>query len=82
METRSSIKGKFLGLVIACALSCSMHSLASAAESGPDDPAWRKSVEKIVEDYIRNRPELIEQALQALEKKREAEEQARVKTEI
>jgi protein-disulfide isomerase len=47
-----------------------------------DDPAWRKSVEQIIEDYIRTRPEVIEQALQTLEKKREAEEQERVKATI
>lgn len=57
-------------------------SLVFAGEAGLDDPAWRKSVEKIVEEYIRNRPEVIEQTLQALEKKREAEGQERVKAAI
>lgn len=53
-----------------------------AAEQSLDDPVWRKGVEKIVEDYIRAKPEVIEQALQSLEKKREAEEQERVKAAI
>lgn len=52
------------------------------AEQPTDDPAWRKSVEKVIEEYIRAKPEVIEQALQALEKKREAEEQERIKSMI
>src|SRR5258705_13379778 len=58
------------------------YSASWAAEQPVDDVAWRKSVEKIVEEYIRNRPEVIEQALQSSEKKREAEQQERIKATI
>lgn len=62
---------------------CSWTYPASwAAEQPVDDVVWRKNVEKIVEEYIRNRPEVIEQALQSLEKKREAEQQERIKATI
>jgi len=44
--------------------------------------ALHKKVEKILEDYLRNRPELIEQALMSLQTKRQAEEKQRVKAAI
>lgn len=56
--------------------------LTAAEAALTDDPAWRKSIEKVIDDYIHAKPEVIEQALQALEKKREAEEQERVKAAI
>ncbi|HMS82524.1 MAG TPA: hypothetical protein PKD12_02605 [Nitrospira sp.] len=34
------------------------------------DPAWRQSIEQVIEAYIRSHPEMIEQAQQALEAKR------------
>lgn len=73
---------KFLSFMAPVALCFELQSTAGAAEPAPDDPAWRNSVEKVVEEFIRKRPEVIEQALQALEKKREAEEQERVKAAI
>src|SRR5262249_15243678 len=39
-------------------------------------------VEKIVEDYLRNRPEVMDQALMSLETRRQAEETQRVKAAI
>ncbi len=48
----------------------------------PADPAWQQSVEKVVEQYLRAHPEVIEQSLQALEAKREAEEKARQKAAL
>jgi len=46
------------------------------------DPAWQQTVDKVIESYIRSHPEVIEQALQGLDAKRRAEEQARVKRVI
>jgi protein-disulfide isomerase len=52
----------------------------SFAES--TDPVLKQAVEQMIEQYIRAHPELIEQSLQALEAKREAEEKARQKAAI
>ena len=58
-------------------------SSSLAAEEPPyANPAWQQAVEKAVESYIRSHPEVIEQTLQALEAKRQAEEQERVKAVI
>ncbi len=55
--------------------------LAQPAGS-PSDPAWQQSVERVVEQFIRTHPQVIEEALQALGAKREAEERERVKSVI
>lgn len=46
------------------------------------DPAARQSMEQMIEQYIRSHPEVIEQSLQALEAKREAEEKERQKVAV
>ena len=46
------------------------------------DPAARQSMEQVIEQYIRSHPEVIEQSLQALEAKREAEEKERQKAAV
>ena len=46
------------------------------------NPAWQQAVEKTIESYIRSHPEVIEQTLQALDAKRQADEQERVKAAI
>ncbi|QPD02697.1 MAG: putative Oxidoreductase, DsbA-like [Candidatus Nitrospira kreftii] len=46
------------------------------------DPSWRQSVEQLIESYIRSHPEVVEQALQALEVKRHEEEKVRIKQTI
>lgn len=46
------------------------------------DPATREPIERLIEQYIRTHPEVIEQSLQALEAKREAEEKARQKVAL
>jgi protein-disulfide isomerase len=56
---------------------------SSLAESPPaGDPNSNQSMDKAIEQYIRSHPEVIEQSLQALEAKREAEEKARQKVAI
>lgn len=55
---------------------------STAADSAASDTSLRRSIEQVVEDYIRNRPEVIEQALIALETKRQAVEKERVKAAI
>lgn len=46
------------------------------------DPAFQQAVEQVVEQYLRTHPEIIEQTLQALQAKREAEEQERIRAVI
>lgn len=46
------------------------------------DPTVRQSIEQVIEQYIRSHPEVIEQSLQALEVKREAEERERQKVAL
>lgn len=46
------------------------------------DPANRQSMEQLIEQYIKTHPEVIEQSLQALEAKREAEEKERQKMAV
>jgi len=46
------------------------------------DPALQQTIDNAIEQYIRSHPEVIEQSLQALEAKREAEEKARQKAAI
>jgi protein-disulfide isomerase len=55
---------------------------SSAQSTSPADPALQQTIEKVVDQYIRTHPEVIEQSLQALEAKREAEEKARQKEAI
>lgn len=59
-----------------------ISSRLAAEESPYANPAWQQAVEQAIESYIRSHPELIEQTLQALETKRQAEQQARVKDVI
>jgi len=48
----------------------------------PLDPSTGQSMDQIIEQYIRTHPEVIEQSLQALEAKRQAQEKERVKAVI
>lgn len=65
--------------VIAVSLALAGSSALAEPAGSLSDPAWQEAVERVVEQYIRAHPEAIEQALQALEAKRQAEEQQRVK---
>lgn len=65
-------------LAVAAPLSsATAESAANAAEA-----SLRRSIEQVVEAYIRNRPEVIEQALIALETQRQAAEKERIKAAI
>ena len=55
---------------------------SSAESTSPADPALQHTIEKVVDQYIRAHPEVIEQSLQALEAKRQDEEKQRVKVAI
>ena len=46
------------------------------------EPSMRQSMEQLIEQYIKTHPEVIEQSLQALEAKREAEERERQKVAL
>lgn len=48
-----------------------------AESASPPDPTSQETLNKAIEQYIRSHPEVIEQSLQALEAKREAEEKTR-----
>ncbi len=63
-------------LILACAPQLSL------AKEPTLDPAARQSMEQVIEQYIRTHPEVIEQSLQALEAKREAEEKERQKAAL
>ncbi|MGH2362531.1 MAG: DsbA family protein [bacterium] len=53
-----------------------------AESTGSPDPAWQQAIEQVVEQYIRSHPEVVEQSLQALETKREAEEKSHQKATL
>lgn len=57
-------------------------SLTGSATAAELDSAARQSMEQVIEQYIRAHPEVIEQSLQALEAKREAEEKAKQKVAL
>jgi protein-disulfide isomerase len=62
---------------------CFFPSLAFAEPSVvPSDPAFQQAVEHVVEQYLRTHPEIIEETLQILQAKREAEERERVRVVI
>ncbi|MDH5739828.1 MAG: DsbA family protein [Nitrospira sp.] len=74
-----------LTLALAIMVSCAgmFSSLAFGESMAPTtDPSWRQSVEQVIESYIRSHPEVIEQAQQALEAKRQEEEKVRVREAI
>ena len=77
-----SIRTKTCGLVLSGVLG--LLPVLTNAESPPaqSDPAFQQAVEQVVEQYIRAHPEVIEQTLQALQAKREAEERERVRNLI
>jgi protein-disulfide isomerase len=64
------------------ALGLSQIPLTTLAAEPAIDAATRQSMEQVIEQYIRSHPEVIEQSLQALEAKREAEEKARQKVAL
>ena len=75
---RTEICGLFFGGILGL-----LPVLANAEPStSPPDPAFQQAVEQVVEQYIRAHPEVIEQTLQALQAKREAEERERVRNLI
>lgn len=69
-------------LVSLLAIAAPHTSVAAESTAGAGDASLRRSIEQVVEDYIRGRPEVIKQALIALETKRHAVEKERVKAAI
>lgn len=78
-----SIRRRICGLVLGGVLGL-LPVLTNAEQPSitPSDPAFQQAVEQVVEQYIRAHPEVIEQTLQALQTKREAEERERVRSLI
>ena len=70
-----------LPVLVSCAGLLSSPAFAQSTTPMPD-PEWQQSVERVIESYIRSHPEVIEQAFQALEAKRQEKEKARVKQVI
>lgn len=68
-------------LLVAAAMLLGAPPAAPAEEPGID-PATRQSFDRLIEQYIRTHPEVIEESLQALEAKREAEAKDRQKAAI
>lgn len=84
-QSSSRIANVRVKMAVLALISCvGTFSLPALGESMNQtvDPAWRQSVEQVIETYIRSHPELIEQAQQALEAKRQEEEKVRVKEAI
>ena len=71
----------FFALIITL-LATQMPSLAFPESTAPNDSATQHKFDQAIERYIRTHPEVIEQSLQALEAKREAEEKARQKAAL
>lgn len=79
MATSRSYVGKTAVTILSiCACFLSSPAFGQSTTS-TTDPEWRQSIEQVIESYIRSHPELIEQARQALETKRQEEEQLRIK---
>ena len=66
-------------LVVALALLCPVAASAETARIGAAD---RAAIEEIVRDYIRDNPEIVLEALHALEEKHQAEAQAEQRAAI
>ena len=57
---------------------CTLYPPLEVRAAGPTgEPVTRQALEQMIEQYIRNHPEVIEQSLQSLENKRAADEQER-----
>jgi protein-disulfide isomerase len=72
-------KNQFSCLILVGVLG--LFPILTLAESPPasSDPAFQQAVEQVVEQYLLTHPEVIEQTLQTLQAKREAEERDRVR---
>ena len=77
-----SIRTKICGLALSGVLALLPVLTHAESPAAPSDPAFQQAVEQVVEQYIRAHPEVIEQTLQALQAKREAEERDRVRNLI
>jgi len=80
MQRRESRPVLSSTLSLVALLTC--HQLDSRAGEATIDPTVKRSLEQVIEDYIRTHPEVIEQSLQALEDKRAAEEHRRQQAAI
>ena len=78
----TSIRTQICGLVLGGVLGLLPILTNAEPPPAPPDPAFQQAVEQVVEQYIRAHPEVIEQTLQALQVKREAEERERVRNLI
>ncbi|MDF0667268.1 MAG: DsbA family protein [Nitrospira sp.] len=70
-----------LAALVSCAALVSSPTFGQSTAPAAD-PAWRQSVEQVIESYIRSHPEMIQQTLQALDAKRQEKEEASVKQVI
>jgi protein-disulfide isomerase len=70
-------------IVSALSLAAVLIAMTSARAGEPNlEPAADQSMDQVIERYIRTHPEVIEESLQALEAKRQAQEKERVKAVI
>ena len=81
-EHRAAGSGYPVMLVALLCLTLASSPVVAQQAAPPPDSAWQQSVERIVEQYIKDHPEAIAKALQALEEKRQAEAQERAKAVI
>lgn len=64
--------------ILVFAISLLASPTQAQTTSTPLDPAFKQSVDDLIESYLRSRPEVIEQALQGLAVKRQENESARI----
>ena len=79
---RINVRTHFSALMLAGILGLLPVLTNAEPPTEPSDPAFQQAVEQVVEQYLRTHPEVIEQTLQALQAKREAEERERVRNLI
>jgi len=77
-----NVVAKMVPLVLVSCVSTFSSQAFGQSTNPTTDPSWRQAVERVIESYIRSHPEMIEQAQQALEAKRQEEEKVRVKEAI
>ncbi len=77
-----SIRTRICGLLLGGVLGLIPVLTNAEPPPTPADPAFQQAVEEVVEQYLRSHPEVIEQTLEALQAKREAEERERVRNLI
>ena len=68
-----------MALALSAALLCAAITADTPAQTGPQPPPDKEAVRKIVREYLLEHPEVIEEAIHALNAKRQADQAARTR---